>query len=108
MVTIISDKPLIPVDYVEALTGRYFPNCDTFSEVKDRLNSVHITCGNGIRFSEMPFVLRAAYGDADDHIYVPVEFSTEEDYTKHIIKFMYIPKKYISRVKRYIENSDEY
>lgn len=95
---IISDQILNANRFAEYYSGKYFSNCDTFDETRDRLASAGIYIKRGYKLSELRDTL------SPDKSYVIVSFSTEEDYTQHEYLAMFIQKKYLNRFIRNMNN----
>lgn len=98
MAKIITDKILNSRQFAEYYTGLYFMQCDTFQEVKSCIASSYIFISDGYNLSDIPKALSELPEDAATVI---VQFSSEEDYTRHEYRLMRIQKKYL---KRFLKN----
>lgn len=88
--TFIDDKAMYAAKYVECYTGKYYTDCDTFSEAKKCLSLSHIRIDDGWRLSEIDKI-------PDGTSCVLVEFSSEGNYTVHEFRIMPIQKQYLTK-----------
>ena len=93
---VLKNEVLYAAQYAEMLSGRYPLRCDTVDEVIEYLRSSGNAVGRGAALIDVPAALKETSKN-----YVFVEFSLPEDYTKHEIRLMTVPKKCLSRAKKY-------
>lgn len=103
---ILCNKILTAKQYIEGVTGKYFIHVDTLDETKKALLSQGIAISNGICLMDMIQHITQCVDANPDAAFVFVEFSTEEDFTQHEVKLMRVPKRYIKRFKRFLEEED--
>lgn len=85
VVKFVCDKILHCNQFVEYCTNKYFVDCDTFSECVSCLHSEGISCPDKYKFSEIGAIPSGSHC-------VVVEFSTDEDFTKHDVFVVPIPQ----------------
>lgn len=104
MTNIISNRIIYPTAYVEALTGQYPLRCDTIDETINHLHAQHVYTSTGYDLKSLPELFAKNEKSDAEKYYIFVEFSLEEKYTDHEVRLMPVQKRYLARVRKYMED----